>query len=527
MDAQQAARAARRKAKAELRDAEKKKKALAHKYQEDRAHADAMAAGAAKDAALKALEDAHKAALAHAKAALDAAKAALDAAKAAAKAAHEKAVQAAVDKAREDARVAAEARAIAEQARLDAAKAHLNNDPNANAQAPVVDNTPPTMVDGVLLRKNNRPPVHHPLDCEVGAWGDWSDCSLTCGKGLQTRSRSIKEAIDGGKACGAFVAKEMRNCFTECPVDCKLGDWSALTACSKTCGGGIQTRTRKLLPAQFGGACLPEVANAPLVKTVECNIQGCSDNDCKLSSWGEWSQCSATCGGGARVRVRAVVPNGPGGKPCTHDQLTVSLKEVEPCGTNACPTDCAASEWSQFTSCSATCGDGTRTRSRTIFPPSHGGAACPSTLLSHEVVKCKMVDCPEDCVAGPWSSWSACDKQCGPGRQVATRQISPAKFGGKPCADDLSIKFETCQLKACPPPIDCTMSAWGSWSTCSVSCGSGTQTRDRVMSPAHNGGAHCADETTHQTQQCDLAPCPVQGRASMLQTNSRLRKKMI
>ena len=47
-------------------------------------------------------------------------------------------------------------------------------------------------------------------------WGDWSECSATCGGGTQTRSRSCTQppAAHGGKACVGL--KEM---FKECNKD--------------------------------------------------------------------------------------------------------------------------------------------------------------------------------------------------------------------------------------------------------------------------------------------------------------------
>jgi hypothetical protein len=509
--ARRAARAAKKAARVARKHAEEKLKAALEAAKHLHAHE--------RDAAIQKAHDEHDAAVKAARDAVKAANKAAAEAKEHAIAAHKAAVAAALAAAKEKAQVAADVRAAQEKERLDKAQAAVHADASDHARAPHAPE-PHDMVDGVVLRHG--PTVHHPEDCEVGAWGPWSACSLSCGKGITTRQRTVKEAIDGGKACGHLVAKEMKNCFKECPVDCSLSDWSPLSACSKTCGGGVQVRTRKLIPAQFGGMCLPELLNAPLVRTQDCHIEACVNQDCQLSAWSSWSECSATCGGGARVRARAVVPNGPNGKPCTADTLALPLKEVEPCATQSCPVDCSVSEWSEFSHCSATCGVGHRTRTRTIFPSQHGGHACPSTLLAKETVNCEAAKCPEDCVAGPWSHWSECDKQCGNGRQVRTRQISPSKYGGKACASDLSVEFRACHLKDCPAAVDCSLSAWSSWSPCSLTCGRGKQTRDRVMHPASNGGTPCAEETTHQEQPCNLQPCPTSDHG-LLQMNSRIR----
>ena len=56
------------------------------------------------------------------------------------------------------------------------------------------------------------------------------------------------------------------------PLDCIVGDWGPWGQCSKTCGGGIQIRNRSVkYPAQFGGQQCPTLENKRL-----CNTQACS-----------------------------------------------------------------------------------------------------------------------------------------------------------------------------------------------------------------------------------------------------------
>ena len=55
--------------------------------------------------------------------------------------------------------------------------------------------------------------------------------------------------------------------------------------------------------------------------------------DCVWGDYGEWSTCTATCGGGTRTRKRPeATPASNGGDPCIG-----STTETEDCNLEACP----------------------------------------------------------------------------------------------------------------------------------------------------------------------------------------------
>ena len=59
--------------------------------------------------------------------------------------------------------------------------------------------------------------------------------------------------------------------------------------------------------------------------------------------------------------------------------------------------------------------------------------------------------------------------------------------------------------------VDCIWDVWSAWDTCSVSCGDGTQERNRMIAvPAANGGIDCTGDTT-ETHACNLGGCPGKG----------------
>ena len=55
-------------------------------------------------------------------------------------------------------------------------------------------------------------------------WGEYSECSKTCGGGSQYRTRDVScTAKNGGQKCPE-ERKQTRSCNTQgCPVDCKQG----------------------------------------------------------------------------------------------------------------------------------------------------------------------------------------------------------------------------------------------------------------------------------------------------------------
>jgi len=80
--------------------------------------------------------------------------------------------------------------------------------------------------------------------------------------------------------------------------------------------------------------------------------------------------------------------------------------------------------------------------------------------------------CVIACV-GAWGKWSTCSKSCGSGRQTDSYAITTAAAnGGTACAAaDKASKSQACTVKACP--VNC-VGSYGAWGTCSKTCGTGT-----------------------------------------------------
>jgi hypothetical protein len=200
------------------------------------------------------------------------------------------------------------------------------------------------------------------------------------------------------------------------------------------------------------------------------------------------------------------------------------VKETTSCNTFVCPIDCKVSRWSAFSSCSKSCtlitpgfrklsGNdiinaddiieyGNKMRTRSIITTSLGGGkSCP---LLKETRNCNTFLCPIDCVLSGWTSFGDCSKSCGIGSKLRTRSIiTDVSNGGKQC-DRLKTN-DPCNKFACP--VDCVVSTWSSFSSCSNTCGGGTKTRTRsIVTGASNGGITCDSLTEYGT--CNTQPCP-------------------
>jgi hypothetical protein len=244
----------------------------------------------------------------------------------------------------------------------------------------------------------------------------------------------------------------------------------------------------------LGLASLKEVIK-PCCERVFC-FQ--AESDSSWASWSTWSGCTQSCGTGVRQRSR----------DCLRDGIVVETDrckgndiEQSNCNNNACPY---MKSWSQWSSCSTSCGQGAQTRTRDC-----SSAMGCGDQPSYETRPCSSGGCLSN-----WSNWTDCDKPCGNGRQSRNRYCLDYEVA---CNGQLE-EAKTCNSSPCEQWSD-----YAPVGQCQNSrmCGKGMQVYQRECVPSQltvandcstyancNPGALGCSGSDSMTRDCDLAPCP-------------------
>ena len=384
-----------------------------------------------------------------------------------------------------------------------------------------------------------------PVDCVVSAWSAWSSCV----NGSQTRTRTIiTPASGGGTPCP--VLTETQNC--QQPVNCVVSEWSAWS----TCVDGSQTRTRTVItPASGGGTPCPTLTETQscaykirsfvsnnVINQVQCGGTDYYENTesitiqlteadgvtPKVNSTGsdivinmlvDYSGCPSEYTNTYSMQV--VIPNGQtqtyvyntgvlnncGGIGCTivtdtySCYTSISPSYVQPtgsffpqcvaCNNYTVSTTSASGQSYSYVHCDGTNSGGNIGGAGGYDADTFCARVGTVVLAGSELTLTDNGSCssnqPVNCVVSDWGSWSTCTN----GTRTRTRTvITPASNGGTACP----VLTET---ENCTVPVDCVVSAWSDWSNCT----DGSQTRTRtVITPSSGGGTACPVLT--ETQDC-------------------------
>ncbi|XP_077867573.1 uncharacterized protein LOC144356754 [Saccoglossus kowalevskii] len=281
-----------------------------------------------------------------------------------------------------------------------------------------------------------------------GGWSVWSSygsCSLSCGGGTKQRSRVCNNPSrvgDGADCAGSSV--ENIDCNTQgCPVDGGWSDWGEWNSCYPECGYGWSLRFRDCnnpLPENGGLECIGDDYQYTQCFTACPIVDG---------GWSEWypGACSASCGNGTIAYTRECNNPAPqnGGADCYGE-----AQKEEVCVSGVpCPVDGGYSDWGEWEECSLSCGVGHQTRSRLCDnpEPEYGGQNCQHLGSYLQTQSCNEQHCPVDGGWGNWGEWGECTLDCADGVQVRLRLCDNPKpmYGGADCIGEDSME-QLCDL---------------------------------------------------------------------------------
>ncbi|XP_060599983.1 semaphorin-5A-like [Ruditapes philippinarum] len=173
------------------------------------------------------------------------------------------------------------------------------------------------------------------VDGSWTVWSSWMGCDATCENGTRGRLRTCshpKPSFGGNDFYGDAYELEPCKVPKLCPVHGGWQTWQDWSACSTSCGVGMQSRYRNCsnpVPDRQGNHCFGNSLEDRLCYPGLCaNV---------WSKWQPWDACSDSCKGGIRTRSR--ICSNP--SPFTAEgDCPGNSTEIKTCDDKLCFSDC-------------------------------------------------------------------------------------------------------------------------------------------------------------------------------------------
>ncbi|KAG8577664.1 hypothetical protein GDO81_010252, partial [Engystomops pustulosus] len=319
--------------------------------------------------------------------------------------------------------------------------------------------------------------------CPVWTTSEWSECLVTCGKGMRHRhvacvlnDEHMKESL-----CNSDIKPEsVMTCELQECAYWHVGPWGQ---CPVTCGHGYQMRTVKCSKGTYGISLDERECNAasrPTDNQIQKNAQW---------RYGSWTPCSASCGRGNRARYVSC-RDALGG---VADE-TFCTYLPRPPEVSSCFTSCGEWKSGDWSPCPVTCGKGTVIR-QVVCTSYHGRIDeenCDPDTKPMKEQECNMVPCQT------FNQF--------PGNPDHPKRFPYPETPHRYRDYDTSSKDNQRNNPAGHE------NQWrtGPWGACSSTCAGGFERRVVVCQDREGGINHHCDETSKpaETRHCDSGPCP-------------------
>ena len=141
--------------------------------------------------------------------------------------------------------------------------------------------------------------------CITYRWtlGPWGTCSRSCGGGLQTRVVHCVASNNNEAVSSSFCKEKEPGKIQKCNLNqCDSFEYrtTAVSRCTKSCGGGLRVKIVYCINKRTGVSVSNSFCSGPSPPRIEkCNVQ-----DCPVFQWkyGTFGPCSQSCDGGIRQR---------------------------------------------------------------------------------------------------------------------------------------------------------------------------------------------------------------------------------
>ncbi|KAK3098004.1 hypothetical protein FSP39_015226 [Pinctada imbricata] len=225
-----------------------------------------------------------------------------------------------------------------------------------------------------------------------GEWivGEWGQCSVRCGLGQQRRRVECKTqsgVLLPSSLCTQNAPNKTRSCDTgPCQYKWIFSSWQK--QCRNKCGN----TTRKVRCATSAGSVVDDshcdASNKPKGEKECSNTRMCTQD------WytGPWGKCSVTCGAGVKSRDVMCI-NIVNNSILRDDECDSRTKPVtrKRCNHKACGSSWFMTDWSQ---CSAKCDGGTKVRSVLCLNENkQQSRRCVSLKKPKESKQCNIKSC--------------------------------------------------------------------------------------------------------------------------------------